>query len=571
MAQGQNYPFPNHTAYSGTYIQPDNYTQAELDSHVQSFYDEWKAAYLKNDCGNSNEYYVFSGGGAINVSEAQGYGMMITAFLAGYDPNAQTYFDGLYQFFRAHPSYINGQLMDWQQVTCNDNPSGDDDSASDGDIDIAFALLLADAQWGSGGAIDYLAEAQLVMSAIMQDEINQTTWTVKLGDWSNAGNPNYFYGTRSSDFITDHFKTFFCASGDSSWLKVIDTCYALVTDMQANYSPSTGLMPDFIVDVNTTPAPAGPNYLEGPYDGDYYYNACRVPWRLGADYLIHGETRAQTAVNNINSWLFSATGANVANISNGYLLDGTPIYNWNDATFIGPFAVGAMADVAHQTWLNDLYQELWVNNPLASGDYYSNTLKLLSMIVLSGNYWEPVFASCQSPMPVDLLAFQVQLSGDSVQIKWRTAQESELDYFVVQRSVNGEQWEDLFTIAAAGDTASEHDYSVFDASPPRGSIYYRLKLVDMDGQYVYSEVRNVFISSLHEQLYLYPNPCFNQLVVTGHEGADLKIYDNLGRDLSARIFVQQVGETYQILDLSALSSGWYYLLAEGATGKFYKQ
>ena len=389
FGQTANHPFPNHTIYVGNHIKPNNYTQTELDNHVRLFYDGWKLKYLKNDCGNLNEYYVFSGGTSINVSEAQGYGMMLTAYFAGYDFNAQTYFNGLYQFFKSHPSNINSNLMDWRQVTCNDKPSSDDDSASDGDIDMAFALLLADAQWGSNGAINYLAEAKRVINAIMKDEINQSTWTVKLGDWSNANNPNYFYGTRPSDFIIDHFRVFSCSVNNTKWDNVVNACYALIENMQANYSSTTGLIPDFIIDVNKNPKPAGANYLEGNYDGDYYYNSCRVPWRLGLDYLINGEIRAKTALNIINSWLMTATSANINNISNGYKLNGTAIYSWNDATYLAPFAVSAMADVSNQTWLNSLYNRVLKNNDLASKDYYSNTLKLLSMIAISGNYWVP--------------------------------------------------------------------------------------------------------------------------------------------------------------------------------------
>ncbi len=387
FGQTTKYPFPNHTVYIGNHIKPSNYTQTQLDNHVQSFYDAWKLAYLKNDCGNVGEYYVFSGNGAKNVSEAQGYGMMIAAYFAGYDSNAQTYFDGLYRFYKAHPSKNNSYLMDWQQISCNDTASNDDDSASDGDVDIAFALLLAHEQWGSNGSIDYLTEAKAIIAAIMNDEINQSTWTVKLGDWSTSSSPNYFYGTRPSDFITDHFRAFSCF--DSNWNNVVDTCYSLIQDIQTNYSATTGLIPDFIINVNTAAKPASASYLEGPYDGGYYYNACRVPWRLGTDYLINGDIRAKNALATINSWIVSVTSSDVTNISNGYALDGTAIYDWNDATFIGPFTVAAMLNTANQGWLNSLYENLLTENNLVDGDYYSNTLKLLSMLTISGNYWVP--------------------------------------------------------------------------------------------------------------------------------------------------------------------------------------
>jgi len=386
-AQTPGRPFPNHTNYTANHIKPNNYSQIQLDTQTQLFYDEWKSEYLKNDCGNTSEYYVFSGNGAKNISEAQGYGMMITAFFAGYDTDAQMLFDGLYQFYKLHPSIINNNLMDWQQVSCNDAQSSDDDSASDGDIDIAFALLLAHIQWGSNGLINYLLEAKIITNAIMQDEINQNIWSIKLGDWSNANDPDYFYGTRSSDFITDHFKAFSCFN--NNWNNVIDICYSLIGNMQNSYSPTTGLIPDFIINLNINPIPAGVNYLEANTDGDYSYNACRVPWRLGTDYLINGDLRAKTAISKINTWLVSATNGNIASISNGYALNGTAQFSWNDATFIGPFTVGAMLDISNQTWLNNLYDELVLNNNLADGDYYSNTIKLLSMITISGNYWVP--------------------------------------------------------------------------------------------------------------------------------------------------------------------------------------
>jgi len=129
--------------------------------------------------------------------------------------------------------------------------------------------------------------------------------------------------------------------------------------------------------------------LESEYDGNYYYNACRTPLRLGVDYLINGKSKAKTAVNKMNIWLLTSVSENVKKISNGYKLNGDEIYQWNDTTFIGPFTVGAMCDKNNQNWLNKLYKELVVQNNINNGDYYSNTIKLLSLIVISGNYWIP--------------------------------------------------------------------------------------------------------------------------------------------------------------------------------------
>lgn len=385
----QHYPFPHHTNYY-SHINPGQYTQDQLDNQVRSYYDAWKAKYLINGC-ESNQYYVFFDSGNTNtVSEAMGYGMLIVPLMAGYDPDAKTIFDGLYHYYKAHPSHIMPHLMAWKQITgCID--SDGPDSATDGDMDIAFGLLLAHAQWGSGGNINYFHEAQLIIKDLMgnnasEGDINQDYYSIKLGDWVKNG--SYMTGTRSSDFIIDHFRTFSCAVKDTTWYHVIDECYNLIDTIQTNYSPETGLLPDFIVDVDNQPKPANPNYLEGDLDGNYSYNACRDPWRLATDYLISGDERARNAILKIDKWLFETTNGSVNNVHAGYYLDGSVAAGWSDNSFTAPFTVGAMLDTTNQQWLDKLYAKILLANT-ANGGYYDNTLRLLSMITISGNYWVP--------------------------------------------------------------------------------------------------------------------------------------------------------------------------------------
>ena len=323
----------------------------------------------------------------LGVSEGQGFGMVITAFMAGHDPDAKAIFDGLYGYFRAHPSEINRDLMAWRQLTgCVS--SADSNSASDGDIDVAYALLLADRQWGSAGTIDYRAAALRVIAAIGQDEINPGTMAVKLGDWAIPGDVMYD-DTRTSDFITDHFRSFFAATGDTSWLGVVDRSYALVNTMQSSYSPATGLLPDFIRHVSSSPSPAGPNFLESPYDGAYSYNACRDPFRLGLDYLLNGDARALHTVQRLNGFIRAKTWDDPTQIRAGYRLNGTAIDTFDiSLAFTAPFMVGAMVDTGSQAWLNDLWTTVDTTS-MMSNDYYGNTLKMLAIIVVSGNWWDP--------------------------------------------------------------------------------------------------------------------------------------------------------------------------------------
>src|SRR5687768_5911745 len=123
--------------------------------------------------------------------------------------------------------------------------------------------------------------------------------------------------------------------------------------MVTNFSPGAGLLPDFVVNTNTAPAPAGGKFLESVTDGQYGYNSCRVPWRIGTDYLVNGDPRAKLPLDLITNFIRTKTGDNPALIVDGYALDGGPAARaWGESfAFTGPFGVAAMADAKNQAWL----------------------------------------------------------------------------------------------------------------------------------------------------------------------------------------------------------------------------
>ena len=388
-AQDPQYPFPQHVHYAPGSILPDHLSQRKLDNAVKSFYIRWKAHYINNNCAKG-QYYVWFEKKAANkqsVSEGQGYGMMIVVLMAGFDKKAKETYDGLYRYYKAHPSKRDPRLMAWAQNTnCKDI---DGSSATDGDIDIAYSLLLANKQWGSAGAINYRQEALAMINAIMKQEINPKTFTPLLSNSVEYDSKDYF-DTRSSDFMPANFKAFSLVTNDTRWNKVIVNGYKLFKQVQDKYSPDAGLLPDFIRGVNKKPRPAAPKYLESPYDGAYSYNACRVPWRLATDYLMYGDGNAKAMVDRINAWVRGTTKDDPDNISAGYTLAGDDLksHYFEALSFIAPFAVAAMVDAKNQVWLNKVWDYM-VNFSLDNFDYYDNSIKMLNMIILSGNYWPP--------------------------------------------------------------------------------------------------------------------------------------------------------------------------------------
>jgi hypothetical protein len=386
-------PFPQHIRYAPGTIKP-NFPQAVLDNDVRTFFDRWKADYLVSAGTAPNGapmYRVIHSKNAPQetVSEGQGYGMIIMALMAGYDPNARAIIDGLWTFARQHPSSVDHRLMAWQVP---ENPDTGIDAAFDGDADMAYALLLADNQWGSNGPVNYRQEAERLLAAIMEAMIGPQSHLPMLGDWVNReGSPYSQYTPRSSDFMPGHFRCWYTITGNNGWIEALHATQAAIAQVQADYGPTTGLLPDFLVPMSTTDhrlKPAPPGFLEGPDDGHYEYNAGRDPWRIGTDALLNNDPVSLAQTQKIADWIHTATGGKAENIKDGYFLDGGALRPENDFTtfFASPFGVAAMTRSGYQAFLDDIYARVKQRHE----DYFEDSVTLLCMLVMTGNFWAPV-------------------------------------------------------------------------------------------------------------------------------------------------------------------------------------
>ncbi|MEM7160501.1 MAG: glycosyl hydrolase family 8 [Myxococcota bacterium] len=392
-AQGCDYagddaaqPFGHHAhSYADGTILPSG-SLGQLDAAVADVYGQWRQQFLRQGCGDGRYYVTIGGDDSLTVSEAHGYGMLIAVYMAGFDPDAREFFDGLHAYYRDHPSTGTPPLMAWSQDhSCTTNLGGS--SATDGDLDIAYALLLADKQWGSGGTIDYLGEATELLWAITNVELGEGY--VYLGDW--VGDAYYRQATRSSDFMPNHFAAFEDIVGDGRWENAIGTTYSIMSAVQ---SSDSGLLPDFAQWVTSDPIPAEPWFLEREWDGDYSYNACRVPWRIGLGYLADGDSRARNLLNPMIGWFQNATGGDPWNMASGYRLWGEPLpgADFPSMTYIAPMGIAAMLDPSRQALLDSIWEAAAYSD--LTGVYYDDTLRLLSMIAMSGNWWSPQHAAC---------------------------------------------------------------------------------------------------------------------------------------------------------------------------------
>jgi len=385
-------PFGGHAfAYAPGTLRPSG-DPAAADRRVLEHYRLWKSHFVRPRGEGSCAVYAPDAAYPY-VAEAQGYGMVISALMAGADPDARDVFDGILRYVLAHPSAGHPDLHAAQQDDAGRDVGGAN-SATDGDLDIAYGLLLAERQWGGDGDRDgdgyrggggYRARAIRRIDALRETELPVAGGPIKLGDWSSG---HFDEVSRTSDWMPGHFRAFRAATGDPRWGEALDTHLSLAGDLQRRYAPDTGLLPDFVVDTTSDPKPAPGRVLESGHDGDHHWNACRDPWRLGADAAVSGDARARAAAGRTGRWMRVAANGDPGRIRCGYRLDGAAYGEGAAGAFVAPFGAAAMVGGGGQEWLDALW-EWMAASPPEPDRYYSASVQLQVMLLVSHNWWPP--------------------------------------------------------------------------------------------------------------------------------------------------------------------------------------
>ena len=170
-----------------------------------------------------------------------------------------------------------------------------------------------------------------------------------------------------------------------------------------------------------------------------------------------------------------------------------------------------------------------------------------------------------SPLPLSLVDFAAHLNDKKVVLNWATEMEINTSHFTIQRSTNGESFDDDGVVIADGASTARQDYSFTDnvsGIPNHGLLYYRLKLVDMDSKYRYSEVVVVRMAKDEQttSIMVFPNPAISDLRVTipvewQSKSISYNIYSSSGALMKQKIS-GNAGQT-ETLHVADLPSGWY--------------
>jgi hypothetical protein len=151
-----------------------------------------------------------------------------------------------------------------------------------------------------------------------------------------------------------------------------------------------------------------------------------------------------------------------------------------------------------------------------------------------GNAWRiGTRNTAASPLPITLVDFTaVYVNEKNVRLNWSTANEVNSDYFVVERTKNGEDIEVIGKISAAGTTSSKHEYAFFDEYPLQGTSYYRLKQYNSDGSNESFKWAAIYLNP-EADIIVFPNPGNGilNLRLTGipeEEVISVEIYNSFG-------------------------------------------
>ncbi len=357
--------FLNITAFAQTQSFPANKTYPyglmatnKNGQDAAANYSTWKTNYL--EACNNGRFRVKFDDRSQTVSEGIGYGMLLSAYATD-----RTIFDGLWNYYKDNRNG-NG-VMNWKISGCGGTIGYN--GATDSEVDVAMALIVADYQWGSAGTINYKNDAKTLISAIKNFEVESGSFVLKPGDQfggSSNTNPSYF--------APGYFRAFAAYTNDNFWISVADKCYVVINNNLSVNNAVGGLVSDW--------CQASGNYSAGR---NYSYDAARTPWRIAVDYAWYGNASAKAYSKKSSDFVRINLGGS-QNIKDGYSQNGSAISSYHNSTFVGAFACAAIGG-DNQAHLDNSYGDLKGINDANS--YFNQSLKTLYLFFLSGNFYLP--------------------------------------------------------------------------------------------------------------------------------------------------------------------------------------
>lgn len=201
-------------------------------------------------------------------------------------------------------------------------------------------------------------------------------------------------------------------------------------------------------------------------------------------------------------------------ITAGFTESSYSTFNTDAANFSSPTLALSQAGKKSTVSYNDMIDHVTVSNEMLPY-YMPGTASVLTDVTsLVTNYagtttdHYPIFtryAFDAGILPVTLISFTVTKQNKVAVLNWKTSQEINSKLFIAERSTDSRNWVTAGTVNAAGNSIATNAYTLTDNSPANGINYYRLKQVDIDGKFRYSQVRTALFEK-KTTIVVAPNP-----------------------------------------------------------------
>ncbi|KAA6441841.1 T9SS type A sorting domain-containing protein [Dyadobacter flavalbus] len=301
--------------------------------------------------------------------------------------------------------------------------------------------------------------------------------------------------------------------------------------------------------------PLPDNNPDGPFTAGHFFIAKATPVSLdglviipSADLLLDNKTLTRT------SKAVPGTPTNSIN----------RVYTFNETV---PFS-GKAGIIYNTSELNGNTEAILQIIHKAAEDYVTTSGSMVDpgLHYVSNNFanldlYRMTAGDGNSAYPVTLVGFTARKNENNAELLWSTAEETNSDYFEVQHSTNSKKWHPLGQVEANGESKTLKSYAFLHFGPVAGENLYRLKMVDNDGTFAFSKIRNLHFDS-DEELNVYPNPVIGKMVIKTDDWTKIKrvdIYNASGK--SQFVPMQSINENQREkeFNLQNLPSGIYLI------------
>jgi hypothetical protein len=204
---------------------------------------------------------------------------------------------------------------------------------------------------------------------------------------------------------------------------------------------------------------------------------------------------------------------------------------------------------------------VWTLNGTAGTNAGTNTSPIVVRNGMSNFSQFTIAGNSLNPLPLTLMAFNGRLEKETVLLQWKTMNEINTSFFSIERSVDGFGFAEIGKVAAANIGTAENSYSYKDANLFAGKYFYRLKMIDKDGRFEYSNILS--FSNKTKDLMVYPTLCHTNITIAPSQNVEVYLYNVAG------VFIQKMNAGLN--DISNLANGIYFVKRANETVKIVKQ